>query len=100
LKDVRIELIIEAQTMSPYLQFNGITKLFPGVRALDQVSFAADAGTVHGLVGENGAGKSTLLKILSGEYQPNHGELLIDGKPRHFTEALRLSLRSCSMFLN
>jgi L-arabinose transport system ATP-binding protein len=73
--------------MSPYLQFKDITKLFPGVKALDQVSFAADAGTVPGLVGENGAGKSTLLKILSGEYQPNHGELLLGGKPRHFADA-------------
>jgi ABC-type sugar transport system ATPase subunit len=48
--------------MSAYLQFKGITKLFPGVKALNRVSFAADAGSVHGLLGENGAGKSTLLK--------------------------------------
>ena len=73
--------------MSAYLQFNGITKSFPGVKALDQVSFSAHAGTVHGLIGENGAGKSTLLKILSGQYPPNQGELLIDGKPRHFANA-------------
>ena len=61
--------------MPAYLQFSGITKTFPGVKALDRVSFSADAGKVHGLLGENGAGKSTLLKILSGEYQPNQGEL-------------------------
>lgn len=73
--------------MPAYLQFNGITKTFPGVKALDQVSFSADAGKVHGLLGENGAGKSTLLKILSGEYQPNQGELQIDGKPRDFSSA-------------
>jgi L-arabinose transport system ATP-binding protein len=73
--------------MSAYLQFNGITKSFPGVKALDQVSFSAHAGAVHGLLGENGAGKSTLLKILSGQYPPNEGELLIGGKPRHFTNA-------------
>jgi L-arabinose transport system ATP-binding protein len=73
--------------MSAYLQFNGITKSFPGVKALDQVSFSAHAGAVHGLLGENGAGKSTLLKILSGQYPPNEGELLIGGKPQHFTNA-------------
>ena len=73
--------------MSAYLQFNGITKSFPGVKALDHVSFSADAGAVHGLLGENGAGKSTLLKILSGQYQPNQGELLIGGKTRHFANA-------------
>jgi L-arabinose transport system ATP-binding protein len=73
--------------MPAYLQFNGITKSFPGVKALDQVSFSADAGTVHGLLGENGAGKSTLLKILGGQYPPNEGKLFIGGKPRHFLNA-------------
>jgi len=73
--------------MSAHLQFKGITKSFPGVKALDQVSFSANAGTVHGLLGENGAGKSTLLKILSGQYPPNQGQLLIGGKPCHFANA-------------
>jgi L-arabinose transport system ATP-binding protein len=73
--------------MSPYLQLNGITKSFPGVKALDQVSFSANAGEVHGLLGENGAGKSTLLKILSGQYPPDEGQLLIGGKPIHFANA-------------
>src|SRR3984957_5840830 len=73
--------------MPAYLQFIVTTKTVPGVKALDQVSFSADAGKVHGLLGENGAGKSTLLKILSGEYQPNQGELQIDGKPSHFSSA-------------
>src|ERR1700693_1310764 len=73
--------------MSAYAQFNGITISFPGVKALDQVAFSAHAGAVHGLLGENGAGKSTLLKILCGQYPPNEGELLIGGKPRHFTNA-------------
>jgi L-arabinose transport system ATP-binding protein len=76
-----------SEAMSAYLQLNGITKSFPGVKALNQVSFSADAGKVHGLIGENGAGKSTLLKILGGEYQPNQGDLFIDGKSRHFANA-------------
>ena len=50
------------------LQMNHITKLFPGVKALDDVTFGVRRGEVHALVGENGAGKSTLMKVLSGEY--------------------------------
>jgi L-arabinose transport system ATP-binding protein len=62
------------------LQFDQIGKSFPGVRALDGVSFEAIEGSVHALMGENGAGKSTLLKILSGAYQPTEGQLVLDGK--------------------
>jgi len=69
------------------LQFDNISKHFPGVKALDGVSFDANAGQVHGLLGENGAGKSTLLKILGGQYRPDGGRLLIDGRERHFASA-------------
>jgi len=69
---------------SPYLQFEGVTKTFPGVRALDEVSFGVRQGSIHALLGENGAGKSTLLKILSGAYRPDGGTLSIDGTPHVF----------------
>ena len=58
---------------------------FPGVKALDDVSFDVRAGSIHALMGENGAGKSTLLKILSGAYSPTGGALAINGGKRVFT---------------
>lgn len=64
----------------PYLEFDSISKSFPGVMALDGVSFGVRRGSVHALVGENGAGKSTLLKILSGAYTLSSGGIRIDGK--------------------
>ncbi|CAH2912671.1 MAG: L-arabinose ABC transporter, ATP-binding protein AraG [uncultured Paraburkholderia sp.] len=73
--------------MSATLRFDNIGKVFPGVRALDGVSFDVNVGQVHGLMGENGAGKSTLLKILGGEYQPDSGRVMIDGKEVRFTSA-------------
>jgi L-arabinose transport system ATP-binding protein len=69
---------------SPYLQFDSVSKNFPGVRALDQVSLSACEGSVHALIGENGAGKSTLLKILSGLYWPDAGLLVLGGREQHF----------------
>ena len=59
------------------LEMNGITKVFPGVRANDDVSFSLLEGEVHALVGENGAGKTTLMKILYGLYKPDSGEIKI-----------------------
>ncbi len=70
---------------SPYLAFRGIGKSFPGVLALDDISFTCQAGQIHALMGENGAGKSTLLKILSGNYTPTQGEIHIKGKAVNFT---------------
>ncbi len=66
--------------MPPLLQMKNITKYFPGVLALDNVSIDLNAGEVLCLVGENGAGKSTLMKILSGSIKKNYGEILIKGE--------------------
>ncbi|MEM8552567.1 MAG: sugar ABC transporter ATP-binding protein [Pseudomonadota bacterium] len=63
------------------LSLRDIDKVFPGVKALDSVSFDLRAGEVHVLLGENGAGKSTLMKILSGIYAPDGGEIRIGGEP-------------------
>jgi D-xylose transport system ATP-binding protein len=70
----------------PLLELRSITKEFPGVRALDGVSFDLEKGEVHALCGENGAGKSTLIKILCGYYPAGTygGEILLEGKPVHF----------------
>jgi len=68
------------------LEMENITKTFPGVKALDNVSFSVLRGEVHGLVGENGAGKSTLMKILNGVIAPDSGKILIDGKPVIFRD--------------
>jgi len=71
--------------MSEYiLQMRGITKDFPGVRALDNVDFAVREGEIHALVGENGAGKSTLMKILSGVYTDYQGQIILRGEVVRF----------------
>ena len=67
------------------VQFDGVTKRFPGVVALDGVTFEIAAGSCHALCGENGAGKSTLGKLLAGIYTPDEGRVLIDGQPVRFT---------------
>src|SRR5436189_5838620 len=71
----------------PLLEMKDIVKEFPGVRALDGVSFTLEAGEFHALVGENGAGKSTLMKVLSGVYPEGafEGQILIDDAVRHFS---------------
>ncbi|WED29071.1 L-arabinose ABC transporter ATP-binding protein AraG [Vibrio sp. DW001] len=73
-------------TASPtYLEFCNISKHFPGVKALSNISFRTNRGSIHALMGENGAGKSTLLKTLSGLHQATEGELIIDGKAFSFS---------------
>src|ERR687885_166169 len=71
---------------APLLEMREITKTFPGVRALDGVTFDLFAGELHALVGENGAGKSTLMKVLAGVYPfgTYGGEVVIDGEVRQF----------------
>ncbi|HEV2763006.1 MAG TPA: ATP-binding cassette domain-containing protein [Pyrinomonadaceae bacterium] len=71
---------------APFLEMRDITKSFPGVRALDGVTFDLHRGEFHALVGENGAGKSTLMKVLGGVYPfPEYGgEILIEGETRRF----------------
>ena len=64
-----------------FLDVRGISKSFPGVVALDQVSLMVEPGQIHAVIGENGAGKSTLMKVLDGIYSPDAGEILLDGRP-------------------
>ena len=66
------------------LQVTGVSKAFPGVQALDNVSLTLRAGEIHALIGENGAGKSTLIKIVTGLYQPDAGQIEMFGKPVKF----------------
>lgn len=73
---------------TPVLRLEGIVKTFPGVRALDNVSFSVMPGEVHALMGENGAGKSTLMKVLGGIYTPDEGQIFIGTTPTQMTSPL------------
>ncbi len=68
------------------VEFQSITKYFPGVKALDDISFRAEGGNVVAFLGENGAGKSTLLKILNGDYQPTKGAYLLNDEQKQFKQ--------------
>jgi ribose transport system ATP-binding protein len=82
--------------VSSLLEMRGITKRFPGVVALDGVDFELEKGEVHVLLGENGAGKSTLIKMLSGAYQPDEGEILLNGEPVSISSATDAQERGIS----
>lgn len=69
---------------APAVRFEGISKFFPGVQALNDVSLEVAAGSCHALCGENGAGKSTLGKLLAGIYTPDQGRLFVQGREMHF----------------
>ena len=88
---------------TPILEMKSITKEFPGVKALDEVTFSVKKGEIHCLVGENGAGKSTLMKVLSGvhPYGSYSGEIYVEGELQKFNGirdserlALLLSIRN------
>jgi D-xylose transport system ATP-binding protein len=75
------------KNMTPFLEMRNISKTFPGVRALDGVTFDLHRGEIHALVGENGAGKSTLMKVLGGVYPHSQyeGQILIEGQEQRFS---------------
>src|ERR1700746_621463 len=88
---------------TPLLAMRGMSKRFPGVVALDNVSLEIGRGEVVALVGENGAGKSTLMKILGGVYQPDEGEIRVDGQPvkiQNVTDAMGLGIAFIHQELN
>jgi len=66
------------------LEMKHISKYFPGVKALDDVAFKLQKGEIHALMGENGAGKSTLIKVITGVYEKDSGQIVLDGKTVHF----------------
>jgi rhamnose transport system ATP-binding protein len=82
-----IDEINRPLTTDPLLSVQGVSKEFPGVKALNNVSLELYAGKVTALVGENGAGKSTLVKVLTGIYQPDRGEIKLSGKSQIFKTA-------------
>ncbi|WP_233872290.1 sugar ABC transporter ATP-binding protein [Paraburkholderia adhaesiva] len=73
---------------TPLLETHGLSRTFPGVRALANVDFRLYPGEIHTLMGQNGAGKSTLINVLTGVHQPDAGEILLAGAPVHFSTPL------------
>ena len=89
--------------MASILTLEHISRSFPGVQALEDVTFSVEAGSVHALVGENGAGKSTLIKILSGALEPDSGTLTFGGqsyRPRDPKHAIRAGVSTIYQELN
>lgn len=82
---------------NPVLRMTGISKSFPGTRALSDVDFDVAAGEVHAVVGENGAGKSTLMKVLAGVYQPDAGTIELDGDVVRLADPIEARRRGIGM---
>src|SRR5690625_3004465 len=78
--------MVTADPQPDLLQLSGITKHFPGVKALDGVDLSVRPGEVHCLLGQNGAGKSTLIKVLSGAHQPDDGTITWDGQAARLSD--------------
>jgi ribose transport system ATP-binding protein len=74
-----------AEAADLVFQARGVSKFFPGVKALEGVSITLTKGSIHALLGENGAGKSTLIKLITGVLRPDEGEFLVDGTPVSFS---------------
>lgn len=75
-------MVEEVNKLSEFvIEMKGITKIFPGTKALDKVDLSIKPGEIHALLGENGAGKSTLMNVLTGQYIMEEGEIFMDGKP-------------------
>lgn len=81
----------------PMLMFDRVSKCFPGVQALSQITFSIDAGEVHAIVGENGAGKSTLGKLVAGIHRADSGEIRLNGRPVEFSSPLAAAAAGISV---
>src|SRR6266550_3634408 len=89
--------------VAPLLAARNVSKLFPGVCALDGVDFTLSCGEIHALMGENGAGKSTLIKVLTGVCRRDGGEVLLSGRPidpRYPAEAQRFGISTVYQEVN
>ena len=82
------DILTTVETKTPVLQIKHISKRFDTTQALDDVSLDLFPGEIHALMGENGAGKSTLIKIMTGVYQADSGDMLLDGNPIRITNSV------------